>query len=194
MLDNNLYFFRHNWSGLLVEPLPEAFDALRKRNRNAYLLPHCLSTKTTPEIVDFEASGLVGGIIYKSENEVRTPTLGEKKEFLKSMFGLVSRTIQVQCFPLYSVLLAMGNPTIDYMSLDIEGGEIPVLKTIPWSKTNIKVVAIEANHVGAIFPGTLSELRKIMKDNGYHFVETVEIDEVYVKRELLLPPKDKKLV
>ena len=27
----------------------------------------------------------------------------------------------VKCFPLYSVLLAIGNPVIDLLSLDIEG-------------------------------------------------------------------------
>ena len=36
--------------------------------------------------------------------------------------------------PLYTILLAMGNPTVHYFSLDIEGAEFPVLKTIPWDK------------------------------------------------------------
>lgn len=44
------------------------------------------------------------------------------------------RTIRMQCFPVYSVLLAMGNPVVDYFSLDIEGAEYPVLKTIPFEK------------------------------------------------------------
>jgi hypothetical protein len=30
--------------------------------------------------------------------------------------------------------MALGNPTVDYMSLDIEGAELPVLKTVPWDK------------------------------------------------------------
>ena len=33
---------------------------------------------------------------------------------------------QMQCFPIYSMLLAVGNPTVDYMSLDIEGAEFDV--------------------------------------------------------------------
>ena len=36
--------------------------------------------------------------------------------------------------PLYTILLAMGNPTVHYFSLDIEGAEFPVLQTIPWDK------------------------------------------------------------
>ena len=36
--------------------------------------------------------------------------------------------------PLYTILLAMGNVTVHYFSLDIEGAEFPVLQTIPWDK------------------------------------------------------------
>ena len=31
-----------------------------------------------------------------------------------------SKTMQMQCFPFYTLLLAIGNPTIDFLSLDIE--------------------------------------------------------------------------
>ena len=31
--------------------------------------------------------------------------------------------MEVQCFPLYSMLLAVGNPTVNLLSLDIEGAE-----------------------------------------------------------------------
>jgi hypothetical protein len=46
------------------------------------------------------------------------------------------KTIRKQCFPLYSLLLALGNPTVDYLSLDVEGTELGILKTIPWDKVN----------------------------------------------------------
>ena len=37
---------------------------------------------------------------------------------------------KTQCFPIYSLILATGNPTVDYLSLDIEGAEIQVLYPI----------------------------------------------------------------
>ena len=43
------------------------------------------------------------------------------------------------CLPFYSILLAVENPVVDYFSLDVEGAELPILKTIPWHKVNIKV-------------------------------------------------------
>ena len=53
---------------------------------------------------------------------------------------------RIQCIPLYSLLLALGNPTVHYFSLDIEGAELAVLKTLPWDKVDIELVMIEINH------------------------------------------------
>jgi hypothetical protein len=47
---------------------------------------------------------------------------------------------KVQCFPLYSILLAVGRTHIDYFGLDVEGSEYKILKTIPWHKINVKVI------------------------------------------------------
>ena len=43
------------------------------------------------------------------------------------------------CLPLMSILLAIGNPVVDYLSLDVEGAEIGILKSIPWNSVYIKV-------------------------------------------------------
>ena len=51
---------RHDWSGLLVEPNPDAFKNLTEKQRKAWTLPHCFSTKTTPEVIEFDAAGLLG--------------------------------------------------------------------------------------------------------------------------------------
>ena len=47
--------------------------------------------------------------------------------------------IEALCFPLFDILKAVGNPVVDYFSLDIEGVELDVLKTIPWKDVNIMV-------------------------------------------------------
>ena len=47
--------------------------------------------------------------------------------------------IKATCFPLFEILKAVGNPIVDYFSLDIEGVELDVLKTTPWKDVNITV-------------------------------------------------------
>ena len=74
---------------------------------------NCLSTNSTSETVDFDASGLFGGIIHEGQKPGSDPTkligyrIGQKPDYVR-------RTIKMQCFPLYSVLQALGNPTVHY--------------------------------------------------------------------------------
>ena len=81
--------------------------------------------------------------------------------------------------PLYTILLAMGNPTVHYFSLDIEGAEFPVLKTIPWDKVpmkfvmvscqnncdqvDIRVLSVETHLAGRIYPGDRKNLIAYME-------------------------------
>ena len=44
--------------------------------RKTWLFGKCLSTKITPEIVDFDASGLLGGIIFKGRKPGIDPDAG----------------------------------------------------------------------------------------------------------------------
>ncbi len=65
---------------------------------------------------------------------------------------------QIQCFPLYSLLLALGNPTVNFFVLDIEGAEYLVLKTIPWDKVDIEVSTWSSRP----FPGTRWTSRSVL--------------------------------
>ena len=180
---NSLYFeMKKGWKGLLVEPNPDALEELLLKNRQATIFPRCLSTKTTPEVVKFDAAGLIGGIIYKG----REPG-GDLESFHNvpavPNLSFNRRTIEMQCFPLYSVLMALGNPTVDLFSLDIEGAELQVLKTIPWDKVNIRVLLIEVNHIGEIFKGSPKALNQLLKKSGFKFFRSSTIDDIYVKRD-----------
>ncbi len=75
-------------------------------------------------------------------------------------------TIEAQCFPLYSVLMALGNPTIDYFVLDIEGAEFPVLKTIPFEKLDIRLLQVELPYLGKYFPGSYHDLVEFFYQKG----------------------------
>ena len=67
------------------------------------------------------------------------------------------------CFPFYSFMLAIGRTEIDYFSLDVEGLELEVLRTIPFDKLNIKVLSVEYMHGKA----TKQEYIDFMISKGY---------------------------
>ena len=47
--------------------------------------------------------------------------------------------VDVICFPLFGVLKALNVTKVDYFSLDVEGAEMDVLRTIPFDDLDITV-------------------------------------------------------
>ena len=47
-------------------------------------------------------------------------------------------------------------------SLDVEGSEFQILKTIPFQDVDIKVLDIEIDRAGTIFPGTYEDISKYL--------------------------------
>jgi len=174
IISNSLYFeLKYQWKGLLVEPNPDFHDALIAKNRNAWILPHCLSTKTTPIIVEFFADLLLGGIIHEETSA---------SPHNRTSDGNMRRKIKVQCFPLYSVLQAIGNPKVDYFSLDIEGPEFQVLKTVPWNLVDMKVLGIETEHAGKVFEGSEKDISKYLQSHGFKKTRKVGHDLFFMHK------------
>ena len=143
------------------------------------MLPHCLSTTNQVQTVDFDAGLYNGGII--NPGKILPSDLGRKNPS-KQRWG---RTIQVQCFPLQSVLLALDNPTVDYFSLDVEGSEFAILNSLDWNNVDISIISVEMQHAGEIFDGTKQEIRNFLESKGYQLIDTVKIDDIFVKKELI---------
>ena len=154
------------WTGLLVEPSPVIYPKGFLKQRKAWASPTCLSTKTRPEIVPFASRTVENG------------SAGIARERGEGTFD-------IQCLPLYSLIRAVGNVTINYLSLDIEGAELPVLQTLPWEDLDIEVMTVETNHAGEVFPGTRQELRDFLDLKGYVFITCLSgVDDVFVREDL----------
>ena len=46
--------------------------------------------------------------------------------------------LEVPCFPIHTILLALNVTHVDYFSLDVEGFELQVIRTIPWNLVRYK--------------------------------------------------------
>ena len=87
-----------------------------KVNRNTWAVPYCLALKTTPHFADFSSQPFVGGM-HGLVPQDASPELLVKD----------SETFKTQCFPLFTMLQAIGNPKVNLFILDIEGAEFEVL-------------------------------------------------------------------
>ena len=50
-----------------------------------------------------------------------------------------------------SLLLALDNPKVNYLSLDIEGAELQVLRSVPWHLVDIEVTTLNSEIPSACF-------------------------------------------
>ena len=87
----------------------------------------------------------------------------------------------VMCYPLYSILQALNkSESIDYFSLDVEGNEVDILKTIPWNKVDIKTLSVEYHHIKGVKENQSPKqfLIEYMTSVGYYNYTTVRKGDV----------------
>ena len=61
-----------------------------------------------------------------------------------SSFRLVGTpTAMTQCFDIYSLLRAVNRTHVNYFSLDVEGAEYLILKTIPFDRITVDIFSVE---------------------------------------------------
>lgn len=160
----------YNWTGLLVEAVPKFFSDCKKKNRKAKLINTCVATQNHPHFVDFDTAS-AGNFVSKTGEDT----------FVMAGISQSSTSIQkrkMQCMPLYSLILALGSPTVNLLVLDIEGFELATLRTVPWDKVDIQVLSVETDLAGKFMEGSPEDIFKLMEDAGYErFVHRDNLNE-----------------
>ncbi|KAH8392446.1 hypothetical protein KR215_008896 [Drosophila sulfurigaster] len=114
-----------NWMGVLVEPEPRWYFALRKQNaqRQRMQVVHaCVSPNPYPKEITIH------------NEDVRINSLHDEET---SWFNS-----RVKCFPLYTIMLACERTEYDLLSLGVQGHELEILQTLPFDKIKIEIISI----------------------------------------------------
>lgn len=78
------------------------------------------------------------------------------------------------------MMLAMHRTKIDYFSLDVEGFEMPILRSIPFDKLDISVLSVEYVHGEKETEDSEDDYVNFMASQGYkvHSKINVTIEEI----------------
>lgn len=165
---NSLFFELHRgWSGVLVEPVPAQRDKAEALRRCPCLGLAVAPTEGEADFIEVkegftQMSGLAStyepGLLETVRNDPR-----HKEAVLRVETRTLSR-----------ILTESGLPDPDFLSLDIEGGEIAVLESFPFAEHDITAWSIENNTADRRIP-------EIMRANGYDLVDFCGPDEIYAK-------------
>lgn len=171
ILLSNTYFFEKekNWTGICIEPRMDEYLKLTQNRKCLCInsaISDCDGTKDFLEIVG-HASMLSG---LKENYDVKH--LKRMHDEIQS--GGFCNTIQMQVTRLQSILDKYNVYDIDYCSIDVEGAELDVIKSIDFSKTQIKIFTIENNY-------NTDEVRNYLKNYNYILYKQLEIDDIFIK-------------
>ncbi|CBY11734.1 unnamed protein product [Oikopleura dioica] len=136
-----------------IEPNQESFATLLQLNRKALALNSCVSPTTLSESFTFVSNpfeshnaGFLGGISEFLEL-TKDGVLQAKYEQHFADGELYNPVVNTKrCTPLID-LLPSNVDTIDYLSLDTEGSELAILKTIPFGKLKINVISVDVSSI-----------------------------------------------
>ena len=166
----SFWFYERGWSGIVVEPQPDLvalYGQLRPRDRAV----RGLIGRERGEIDFFRVDRLHGF----------STTVREHAEKAKK-FGVAYETFRMPVMTLAGLCEAHGLTTIDFLKVDVEGGEADVLLGGDWTRFRPKVIVIEAVAPGSGEPAW-ETWEPFLLAQGYSFVLFDTLNRFYVAQE-----------
>lgn len=168
---SNSYFFEKNrgWSGICIEPIPDVFKKMTEI-RQSINYNVCISEEEG--IVNFRrvhgAPEMLSGIL-----EFMTPEHISRIKKECELNNGSYEDIKIESRNINSILESHGINKIDYLSIDTEGAELIILKTINFEKLNIEFLTVENNE-------SSEEIRNFLKAKGYQYIPFFT-DDFFIK-------------
>jgi FkbM family methyltransferase len=168
MDSNSLYFERERgWNGLLIEANPASFEKLKQNRPNAKLCNAAIFDRNGT--AEFE---MIDGGFYGWSGITQSMEPAHRQRIAQQIPASQRSLVSVPCRTLDDVLGEFGIRHIDYLSIDVEGAELAILKAFPFARYSIDVLGVEDNFGNP-------ELDALLRANGFNFLQKVGSDRFY---------------
>jgi len=166
----SFWFYERGWRGIVVEPQAELvglYGRLRPRDTAVCGLIGRESGET-----DFHAVDRLHGLSTTVEHVARQA----------NRFGVGYRTVRMPVVTLAQLCAEHDVREIDFLKIDVEGGEADVLHGGDWERYRPKVIVIEAVMPGSGEPAW-AEWEPFLLARGYRFRLFDTLNRFYVAQE-----------
>ena len=164
LYSNTMFFEKYlGFNGILIEPVSRFYEKLIKNRKHNICYNNAISQNEND--VEILVNGAVSGI---RENMQKT--------FIDNWHSK-SQIVKVKTKTLSGIFKENDIKYIDFFSLDVEGGELDVLKTIDWNNITIYLICIELDDHNE---EKNKECRQILIDNGFIFKVKMTINEFWL--------------
>lgn len=183
---SNTFFFEKElgWKGICIEPIPHVFNTL-KINRDCVCINGCITNfagtaqflLTAPSSNHIHGDSkkaschpldMLSGLICKMNPQAQK-TLAKNKN---------SCTISVPCYTFNDVIKSHNINHINFLSIDTEGGEIDIIKSIDFNNICIDVITVEANYLDR-----RKEIFQYMLTKNYVWINKLGPDDLYCRSD-----------
>lgn len=161
------------WKGICIEPLQEVYTKLIE-TRNSICINSAISDFDGEEqFVKISGYAEMLSGVTSSMNKSHL----DRIESEISKFGGDKKILNVKVESLKNILNRESISKIDYLSIDVECGELNVLKGIEWDSVDIRLISCEVNQYS-----DGSGIDKYLLEKGYKRLQRVCGDEFYEKQ------------
>lgn len=177
---SNTYFFEQlGWHGMCIEPIAERFQQLCKnRNENCICIQGCISNATGPAQF-LHVKGhceMLSGLTQKFD-----PRHIDRINYEATANRDSVELQTVPCYKLNDLLQEHGFYHVDFLSIDTEGSELDILRSIDFNTFDIDVIMVEDNYG---YP----EIHEFLKQQGFALITTLEHDLLFRNKRYYTTP------
>lgn len=173
---SNTYFFEKElgWKGICFEPLPHLFKKLQEC-RDCICINACVSSieGTVPflhlDSCDEMLSGMSGTYDQRQLNTVMNDI---------AQFGGSCKVLQLPAVKLNVILKQYNMYHVDFLSLDTEGSELDILRSIDFDHITIDVITVENNF-------NEPYVKEFLESKGFVHIIHLHVDDIYARKQLV---------
>jgi len=156
---------KYNWKGICVEPIPNKYALLCKNRKNSCCCDNAVYNESGLEL-QFDIANkfdLLSGI--SSHIDCHNNIVNKNK-----------KQITVKTITMNDLLEKYNAPSfIEYLSLDTEGSEYEILKSIDFNKYKFGLIHVEHNYIEP----RRTQMKELLLNNGYVFIKENKWDDYY---------------
>lgn len=164
-------FYELGWSGINVEPVPAFARALSERRPRDTNL-HAAVSRVPASAVEL--------VVVEGWAELSTTDEARRTELQAE--GRELSTLVVPVVRLDDVVGAWGPRDIHFLKVDVEGGELDVIRTLDLTKVRPWIIVVEVVSADSTSEKR-AEIGAHLVDNGYHAVYFDGLNDFYVAQE-----------
>jgi FkbM family methyltransferase len=161
-----------NWKGICVEPIPNRYESLCKNRPNSVCFDNAVYNVSNTQVIFDIANNfdLLSGISQNIDCHVQAVNANKSQ-------------IIVTTISLNDLLEKSNAPAfMEYLSLDTEGSELEILKSLDFQKYTFGLIDVEHNHVEP----RRSQIKELLTSNGYEYIRENAFDDCYKHKSMVV--------